>query len=75
MPQRPRSGDATRPRRTSAPTIRSADATIATIGGSDPDGLAAYLLRLGTPLRVLSPDDVREALRRRIRDLLNDQEG
>ncbi|MDT7775019.1 MAG: hypothetical protein QOC67_3943 [Pseudonocardiales bacterium] len=51
------------------------DATIATIGGSDPDGLAAYLLRLGTPLRVLSPDDVREALRRRIRDLLNDQEG
>jgi hypothetical protein len=52
-----------------------ADATIATIGGSDPYGLAAYLLRLGTPLRVLSPDDAREALRHRIRDLLNDQEG
>jgi predicted DNA-binding transcriptional regulator YafY len=51
------------------------DATIVTIGGSDADGLATYLLRLGTPLRVLSRDDVREGLRRRVRDLLDDEEG
>lgn len=49
-----------------------ADATIVDIGGPDADGLAAYLLRLATPLRVLSPDDVREALLRRTRALLED---
>jgi predicted DNA-binding transcriptional regulator YafY len=49
------------------------DATLVTIGGIDPDQLAGYLLSLATPLRVLSPDPVREALRHRIRDLLDDQ--
>jgi predicted DNA-binding transcriptional regulator YafY len=48
------------------------DATTVTIGGADADDLAAFLLRLGTPLRVLSPDDVRAALRSRIRNLLDD---
>ncbi|MFE4369295.1 WYL domain-containing protein [Streptomyces sp. NPDC056835] len=50
-------------------------ATIVTIGGSSSDALATYLLGLATPLRVLSPDDVRNALRRRIHDLLNDNEA
>ncbi|MCH0566219.1 MULTISPECIES: YafY family protein [unclassified Streptomyces] len=45
------------------------DATIVDIGGPDADGLARYLLSLATPLRVLSPDEVREALLRRTRDL------
>nr|WP_260408500.1 YafY family protein [Planomonospora venezuelensis] len=45
------------------------DATIVEIGANDADQLARYLLGLGTPLRVLSPDDVREALLRRIREL------
>ncbi|MET8412542.1 YafY family protein [Streptomyces sp. NPDC005195] len=48
------------------------DATIVDIGGPDADGLAKYLLTLGTPLRVLSPDDVREALLRRARELFED---
>jgi predicted DNA-binding transcriptional regulator YafY len=50
-------------------------ATIVEIGGSDADGLARYLLSLGTPLRVLSPEDVRQALLRRIRHLSEDNEG
>ncbi|GLF95077.1 helix-turn-helix transcriptional regulator [Streptomyces yaizuensis] len=45
------------------------DATIVDIGGPDADGLAGYLLGLAAPLRVLSPDEVREALLRRTRDL------
>jgi predicted DNA-binding transcriptional regulator YafY len=45
-------------------------ATIVEIGGPDADGLARYLLSLGTPLRVLHPDDVRQALLRRTRELL-----
>ncbi|MEU1518378.1 YafY family protein [Streptomyces sp. NPDC005811] len=45
------------------------DATIVDIGGPDADGLARYLLSLATPLRVLSPDEVREALLHRTRDL------
>ncbi|MFF0156922.1 helix-turn-helix transcriptional regulator [Streptomyces sp. NPDC005263] len=53
------------------------DATIVDIGGPDADGLAKYLLSLATPLRVLSPETVREALLRRTRELLannaNDQ--
>ncbi|MEU0071016.1 YafY family protein [Streptomyces sp. NPDC006332] len=53
------------------------DATIVDIGGPDADGLATYLLGLATPLRVLSPETVREALLRRTRELLaynaNDQ--
>lgn len=48
------------------------NATIVDIGGPDADGLARYLLSLATPLRVLSPDDVREALLRRARDLCAD---
>ncbi|WP_330459165.1 YafY family transcriptional regulator [Streptomyces sp. NBC_00820] len=45
------------------------DATIVDIGGSDADGLARYLLGLGTPLRVLAPDAVRQAVARRAREL------
>ncbi|MFE6286086.1 helix-turn-helix transcriptional regulator [Streptomyces sp. NPDC057877] len=48
------------------------DATIVDIGGPDADGLAKYLLSLATPLRVLSPDAVREALLRRTRELFED---
>ncbi|MEU0988407.1 YafY family protein [Streptomyces sp. NPDC005953] len=48
------------------------DATIVDIGGNDTEQLVVYLLGLGTPLRVLSPDHVREALVRRTRDLLAD---
>ncbi|MBL1081688.1 YafY family transcriptional regulator [Streptomyces actinomycinicus] len=44
-------------------------ATLVDIGGPDPDGLARFLLGLGTPLRVISPDAVREALARRVREL------
>jgi predicted DNA-binding transcriptional regulator YafY len=46
------------------------DATVIEIGGNTPDQLAAYLLGLGTTLRVLSPDDVREALRHRAQELV-----
>lgn len=45
-------------------------ATLVEIGGYDADGLAHYLLSLATPLEVLSPDTVREALQRRVRELL-----
>ncbi|MFD7639713.1 helix-turn-helix transcriptional regulator [Kitasatospora sp. NPDC059795] len=51
------------------------DATVAEIGGPDADGLARYLLGLGTPLRVLAPDEVRHALLRRTRELLDDNAG
>ena len=47
------------------------DATLVDIGGPDPDGLARYLLGLGTPLRVLAPESVRHALLRRTRELLD----
>ncbi|TDO58251.1 putative DNA-binding transcriptional regulator YafY [Kribbella sp. VKM Ac-2571] len=47
------------------------NSTIVHIGGHDPDGLAKYLLSLATPLRVLSPDDVRAALLRRTRELFD----
>ncbi|MFJ3339293.1 helix-turn-helix transcriptional regulator [Streptomyces sp. NPDC086766] len=49
--------------------------TIVEIGGPDADGLAKYLLSLGTPLQVLSPDDVRQALLRRTRELFEDNGG
>ncbi|MEU2552293.1 helix-turn-helix transcriptional regulator [Streptomyces sp. NPDC003388] len=49
------------------------DATVVDIGGPDPDGLARYLLGLGTPLRVLAPDSVRQALVERARRLLEAQ--
>ncbi|OIK24799.1 helix-turn-helix transcriptional regulator [Streptomyces malaysiense] len=51
------------------------DATLVDIGGADADGLARYLLGLGTPLRVLAPDVVREALVRRARELADDNAG
>lgn len=47
-------------------------ATLVDIGGPTADGLAAYLLSLATPLRVLSPPSVREALLRRVRELTDD---
>ena len=50
-------------------------ATIVEIGGPDADGLAGYLLSLGAPLRVLSPDGVRQALLRRTRELFEDNGG
>ncbi|MFH8474648.1 helix-turn-helix transcriptional regulator [Streptomyces sp. NPDC018000] len=48
------------------------DATIVDIGGPNADGLAKYLLSLATPLRVPSPDDVRQALLRRSQQLFED---
>ncbi|GGL61093.1 DeoR family transcriptional regulator [Streptomyces fumigatiscleroticus] len=48
------------------------DATVVEIGGPDAEGLAGYLIGLATPLRVLSPDAVREALLRRTRELYED---
>jgi predicted DNA-binding transcriptional regulator YafY len=48
------------------------DATVVDIGGPDADGLATYLLGLATPLRVLAPDEVREALLRRVHALAAD---
>ncbi|MGW1284129.1 helix-turn-helix transcriptional regulator [Streptomyces sp. NPDC002586] len=50
-------------------------ATIIDIGGPDPDGLARYLLGLGTPLQVLAPEAVRDALVRRTRELLSNNAG
>ncbi|MFD8010757.1 helix-turn-helix transcriptional regulator [Streptomyces sp. NPDC058955] len=47
------------------------DATIVDVGGPDAEGLAQYLLGLATPLRVLSPDAVRQALLRRTQELLD----
>ncbi|MGW4275904.1 helix-turn-helix transcriptional regulator [Streptomyces seoulensis] len=46
------------------------DATVVDVGGPDPDGLARYLLSLATPLRVLAPDSVRQALRRRTAEVM-----
>ena len=46
------------------------DATLVDIGGPDADGLARYLIGLATPLRVLAPETVRQALLRRTRELL-----
>ncbi|WP_031166706.1 helix-turn-helix transcriptional regulator [Streptomyces durhamensis] len=48
------------------------DATLVDIGGPDPDGLARYLLGLGAPLRVLAPEEVRQALLRRTRELVEE---
>ncbi|MEU9576453.1 helix-turn-helix transcriptional regulator [Streptomyces chilikensis] len=50
------------------------DATVVEIGGNDADQLVTYLLGLGTPLRILSPDHVRETLLRRTRELFEDNE-
>jgi predicted DNA-binding transcriptional regulator YafY len=51
------------------------EATLVDVGGPDPDGLARYLFGLGTPLRVLTPDAVRQALLRRARELADDNAG
>ncbi|WKE70358.1 YafY family protein [Streptomyces sp. WP-1] len=51
------------------------DATLVDIGGADADGLARYLLGLGTPLRVLAPDEVRQALVRRAREVAEQNAG
>jgi predicted DNA-binding transcriptional regulator YafY len=50
------------------------DATIVDIGGPDADGLARYLLTLGRPLRILHPDEVRQAFLTRTRQLLQDNQ-
>ncbi|OXY98776.1 helix-turn-helix transcriptional regulator [Streptomyces diastatochromogenes] len=47
------------------------NATLVDIGGPDPDGLARYLLGLATPLRVLAPESVRQALMRHTQELLD----
>ncbi|WP_225825971.1 helix-turn-helix transcriptional regulator [Streptomyces naphthomycinicus] len=48
------------------------DATLVDIGGPDADGLARYLLGLATPLRVVGPEPVRQALARRARELFEE---
>jgi hypothetical protein len=42
------------------------DNTRASLGGVDLDDLADRLPRLGTPLTVVAPDDLRETSRRRV---------
>ena len=42
---------------------------------SERETIGDYLLGLGTTLRILSPDRVREALLRRARNLLEDNQG
>lgn len=49
-------------------------ATIIEIGGSDADGLAKYLLSLCRPLRILRPDEVRQAYLTRARRLLQENQ-
>lgn len=48
------------------------DVTIVDVGGPDAEALARYLLGLATPLQVLSPDAVRQALLRRTGELLRE---
>ena len=50
------------------------DATIVEIGGPDADSLARYLLSLGRPLRILHPEEVRQAFLARTRQLLKDNQ-
>ncbi|MEU8171622.1 YafY family protein [Microbispora hainanensis] len=50
------------------------DATIVDIGGPDADSLARYLLSLGRPLRILHPEEVRQAFLARTRQLLEDNQ-
>ncbi|MEV6954186.1 YafY family protein [Streptomyces sp. NPDC051183] len=45
-------------------------ATVVRIGGNSTDQLAAYLLGLATPLTVLAPDEVRQAIVRHAQALL-----
>jgi predicted DNA-binding transcriptional regulator YafY len=51
------------------PDDSGAGGAIVEIGGPDADGLARYLLSLGTPLRILHPEQVRQAFQRRLREL------
>jgi hypothetical protein len=51
------------------------DTTVAAIGGTEPDQLAAYLISLTTPLRVRSPDSVRHALSTRSQQLIDINRG
>ncbi|MEU3644921.1 WYL domain-containing protein [Lentzea sp. NPDC034063] len=44
-------------------------ATIVEIGGTDAGSIAGFLLRLGIPLSVLAPDEVRAEVRRRALEL------
>lgn len=44
--------------------------TLVTIGGTSPDQFAAYLFGLATPVQILEPDSVREAVRQRVGELL-----
>ncbi|MFG2524585.1 helix-turn-helix transcriptional regulator [Streptomyces sp. NPDC048527] len=46
------------------------DATYVTIGGATPDGLAAALFRLPTPLHLDASDEVCQAVRRRAAQLI-----
>ncbi|MGA4956680.1 helix-turn-helix transcriptional regulator [Streptomyces lavendulocolor] len=61
--------------RTIPPTIGThrpdgPEATVVEIGGNSADQLATYLLGLATPLTVLSPDEVRQAVVRHAHALL-----
>ncbi|MEU0640426.1 WYL domain-containing protein [Streptomyces albidoflavus] len=51
------------------------DATIVEIPGADAESLADYLLRLAVPLRVFSPDSVRDAVHRRATALAEQNAG
>lgn len=48
-----------------------ASGTIVTIGGTSPNQLAGYLFGLDTPLEILSPESVRDAVRQRATELLS----
>ncbi|QKW18714.1 WYL domain-containing protein [Kitasatospora sp. NA04385] len=50
-------------------------ACVVEIGGPDAEGLARYLLGLGTPLRVLGPPEVRRALLGLLRGLAEENAG
>lgn len=45
------------------------DATVVTVGGPDADRMAAWLCGLSAPVEVLSPEDLRSAVRRRAEHL------
>ena len=57
------------------PDDSGAGGTIVEIGGPDAEGLARYLLSLGTPLRIMHPEEVRQAFQRRLRELAEASEA
>jgi predicted DNA-binding transcriptional regulator YafY len=59
----------------SAPITRTARSHHRQDRGPNADSLAQYLPGLGVPLQVLSPDDVRQALLRRTRELFESNGG